>query len=109
MLTVLGIPKASDETIIGSGVEYVEHAIDPHWLSDEEITQRIKPSFSAPNVVIYLQKSRGYSSERRSLSNAEIGRLMESAKKSIPTQSLLSITAMVNSWKQTSRLIAVPT
>jgi cystathionine beta-lyase family protein involved in aluminum resistance len=84
MVAVIGIADARPGTLIGSGVEYEELEVDAHWLDDSQLLGELKKSLAPPCTVAYIQKSRGYSFERRTLSNQEIAKLATAAKKINP-------------------------
>lgn len=84
MLAVIGLPDAGPGTLISSGIKYEELPVDPHWLDDQSLFKKIEAAVSAPCAVSYLQKSRGYSVQRRSYGNEEIGKLARAIKKINP-------------------------
>jgi cystathionine beta-lyase family protein involved in aluminum resistance len=84
MLKVIGIPESEPGTIRGHGVIYEQCDSDLINLSGDELSAAVARHVKAPCKVAYIQKSRGYSSERRTLSNAEIGHLASAVKKANP-------------------------
>jgi len=63
------------------GVSYVETFIDPLDLTDDAIEQALSTVVKAPTRVVHLQKSKGYSSDRRTFSNQDISRLARAARR----------------------------
>ncbi len=84
MLSVIGLPDAKPGTLRAMGVEYEQLELDPHWTSDEDLDQKLRAKLVPPCAVAYIQKSRGYSFQRRTLANAEIARLVTAVKKINP-------------------------
>lgn len=84
MLKVIGIPDAEPGTIRGQGIIYEQCDNDLINLTGDELSAAVASHVKAPCKVAYIQKSRGYSSERRTLSNAEIGHLAKTVKKANP-------------------------
>lgn len=67
------------------GVSYIETFVDPKDFSDDQIEQALSSFAVPPTRVIHIQKSRGYSSDRRSFSNVDISRLARAARKINPS------------------------
>jgi cystathionine beta-lyase family protein involved in aluminum resistance len=84
MLSVIGLPDAEPGTLRAAGVEYEQLELDPHWIDDETLFDQLEKSVVPPCAVTYIQKSRGYSFQRRTLSNSEIGKLATAVKKVNP-------------------------
>lgn len=84
MLAVIGLPDAKPGTLRGLGVDYRQ--VDAYLtdLNDDQIIAQITKTAAPPYAVAYLQKSRGYSLNRRSLCNVEISRLIRLVKKIDP-------------------------
>jgi cystathionine beta-lyase family protein involved in aluminum resistance len=73
---VIGNPdqaQAGPGSLRSLGVSYGEVDLDPRRQSDEEILRILKDC--GPASLFHLQKSRGYSMQRRTLSNSDIGAL----------------------------------
>ncbi len=79
MLKVIGISSPEPGTLRGQGVVY-EQCDELFDLPDGELRQKVAALVKAPCKVAYIQKSRGYSSERQTLSNKEIGRFAAAVK-----------------------------
>ncbi len=79
MLKVLGAPSEPG-TLLGSGICYVESDFSLLNLPESERQQKIRQLCGPPCKIAYIQKSRGYSSERRSISVNEIGQLTKTIK-----------------------------
>ena len=80
MLKVIGLPNAEPGTIRAHGIDYQQVEIDPAKMSEDELIRQISLHVWAPCAVAYIQKSRGYSFERRTLSNVEIGKMARAVK-----------------------------
>lgn len=63
------------------GVSYIETFVDPEAMTDEQIEQGLATFVAPPTRVVHIQKSRGYSSDRRTFSSADIARLARAARK----------------------------
>ncbi|MDQ5937698.1 MAG: hypothetical protein QG574_5057 [Cyanobacteriota bacterium erpe_2018_sw_21hr_WHONDRS-SW48-000092_B_bin.40] len=78
---VIGAGGTTQEPVRGSltalGVKYKELALDPK-LSVEELSQQIKAV--APAKLYHIQKSRGYSMSRQTLSNKDIAKYIAAIK-----------------------------
>lgn len=78
---VIGAGGTREEPVRGSltalGVKYKELALDPN-LSVEELSQQIK--LAAPAKLYHIQKSRGYSMSRQTLSNKDIAKYIAAIK-----------------------------
>jgi cystathionine beta-lyase family protein involved in aluminum resistance len=78
---VIGAGGTKQEPVRGSltalGVKYKELALDPN-LSVEELSQQIKAV--SPAKLYHIQKSRGYSMSRRTLSNKDIAKYIAAIK-----------------------------
>ena len=80
MLKVIGIPDAEPGTIRGHGVIYEQCEGSLVDLPAGQLDEAVAKLVQAPCKVAYIQKSRGYSSERSTLSNEQIGRLTRAVK-----------------------------
>jgi len=80
MLKVIGLPEPRPQTIRAHGIDYQQVDIDPSKISEDELIRQISLHVWSPCAVAYIQKSRGYSFERRTLSNAEIGKMARAVK-----------------------------
>jgi cystathionine beta-lyase family protein involved in aluminum resistance len=80
LLKVIGIHNAEPSTLRGHGVIYEQCDKQMHLLADAELKEQVAVLVKAPCKVAYIQKSRGYSSERSTLSNKDIGRLAHAVK-----------------------------
>ena len=65
--------KPAKGSLAALGVSYTELDLDPQRQSDEQILTAIKDL--GPAALYHVQKSRGYSMKRRTLSNQDIGQL----------------------------------
>ena len=80
MLKVIGIANAEPSTLRGHGVVYEQCDKQLHQLSDQDLKQEVATLVKAPCKVAYIQKSRGYSSDRSTLCNKDIERLARAVK-----------------------------
>jgi cystathionine beta-lyase family protein involved in aluminum resistance len=81
---VIGRNQIESGSLRALGIEYVEADIAPNELHLERVQNELKTLLGVPTKVIYIQKSCGYSSVRRTFSNEEIGQLCRAAKKYAP-------------------------
>ncbi len=91
LASVSGTPYDTLHDVIGIGepiqpgslktlaVTYIETFVDPLGLTDEEIESRLSEFVALPTRVVHIQKSRGYSSDRRTFSNLDVSRLARAA------------------------------
>lgn len=77
---VIGIEGDEPGNLISLGVNYKEIDLDPADESDETLIEKIKNAAPTSRCMFYIQKSCGYSIERRSFNNADIARLSKAAK-----------------------------
>lgn len=77
---VIGLNKVMPNSLADLGITYEELALDRHANDPEEIKPLIAPLLVAPTRLVHIQKSRGYSFDRKTLSNQEIGNLCKAAK-----------------------------
>jgi len=79
---VLGIAGDEPGSLKRLGVEYLELDLDPLSQSEKTMIESIETVESAgPVSVFYIQKSRGYSSSRRTFSGDDIARLCQAVRK----------------------------
>ncbi len=76
---VLGGKRESRGSLTDLGAEYVELDLRPEAMSDGELQEAIRSV--GPVHVFYLQKSCGYSAERKTYSNKELAKLIDAARK----------------------------
>lgn len=75
MHKVIGTNTNAPGSVLGQGMLYVEDDCISPALSASERRQRLQSLLAAPTRIAYIQKSCGYSFERRTLTVAEIGEL----------------------------------
>lgn len=75
MHKVIGTTTRAPGSLLGQGMLYVEDDCISPALSPSERRQRLQSLLAAPTRIAYIQKSCGYSFERRTLTVAEIGEL----------------------------------
>ncbi|MGD9681177.1 MAG: aminotransferase class I/II-fold pyridoxal phosphate-dependent enzyme [Candidatus Obscuribacterales bacterium] len=79
---VLGIAGDEPGSLKRLGVEYIELDLDPLSQSETAMIESIERVESAgPASVFYIQKSRGYSSSRRTFSGDDIAKLCQAVRK----------------------------
>jgi cystathionine beta-lyase family protein involved in aluminum resistance len=81
---IIGRSNPVPGSLRGQGVEYVEIDVDPLTLEEPKVKDELEKTLLKPSKILYIQKSCGYSSTRRTLSNAEIGKLCRAAKAHAP-------------------------
>ncbi|HEY9775125.1 MAG TPA: methionine gamma-lyase family protein [Planktothrix sp.] len=85
LLDVIGIgTKREPGSLKDLSVDYLEGFIDPQAMSDAEIDARVRELVAPPTTVAHIQKSCGYSFERRTFGNEDIRRLAQSVKRNNP-------------------------
>jgi cystathionine beta-lyase family protein involved in aluminum resistance len=72
---VIGYKVEASGSLKSLGVGYIECDIIGKDVSDEECVQQLKTILQPPTRMVYIQKSCGYSFDRRSITNQEIARL----------------------------------
>ncbi|HEY9678533.1 MAG TPA: methionine gamma-lyase family protein [Drouetiella sp.] len=77
---VIGLEGDEPGNLISLGVDYREIDLDPADESDESLLAKIKNAAPDSRCMFYIQKSCGYSVERRSFNNEDIERMSKAAK-----------------------------
>ncbi len=77
---VIGLEGDEPGNLISLGVKYQEIDLDPADETDETLIEKIKKAAPSTRCMFYIQKSCGYSIERRSFNNKDISRLCKAAK-----------------------------
>lgn len=77
---VIGIEGNEPGNLISSGVRYQEIDVDPRDESDQSLIDKIRAANPSERCLFYIQKSCGYSVERRSYTNDDIARLAKAAR-----------------------------
>ncbi len=81
---VIGRNEIVPGSLRAQGIEYVEADIDPLTLDQKSVQDKVQALLSKPTKIVYVQKSCGYSFDRQTLSNDEIGKLVLAVKKLSP-------------------------
>lgn len=77
---VIGLEGDEPGNLISLGVKYLEINLDPADETDVSLVEKIKTAAPDTHCMFYIQKSCGYSIERRSFNNTDIARLSKAAK-----------------------------
>ncbi len=77
---VIGLEGDEPGNLISLGVKYIEINLDPAEETDQSLVEKIKKAAPDTHCMFYIQKSCGYSIERRSFNNTDIARLSKAAK-----------------------------
>jgi cystathionine beta-lyase family protein involved in aluminum resistance len=77
---VIGLEGQSKGSLIAAGVEYKELDIDANLLHEQSTKEKLANVLANPTTVAYIQKSCGYSFNRRTISNNEIAKLCQAVK-----------------------------
>jgi cystathionine beta-lyase family protein involved in aluminum resistance len=81
---VIGYKTEASGSLKSLKIDYLEADACAPQLTAQEIDEILKHAVAPPTTVAYIQKSRGYSFARRSLSNTDIRRLAEAVKRINP-------------------------
>jgi cystathionine beta-lyase family protein involved in aluminum resistance len=85
LLDVIGIGKTTQPGCLKDlGVDYIEGSIDPKQSTDAQIEAHLRELVAPPTRLCHIQKSCGYSFERRTFSNEDIARLAAAVKRANP-------------------------
>ncbi len=76
---VIGLGSQLPNSLADLGISYDQISVDPA-ASSNEIEKQIAPLLAAPTKLVHIQKSRGYSAGRRTLSNQEIAEICRAVK-----------------------------
>ncbi|MGH9551242.1 MAG: methionine gamma-lyase family protein, partial [Terriglobales bacterium] len=82
----IGDERTEHGSLKSLGVAYTQTFVDPQGSpadgggSPENLVEKLRAHLSAPTRMVYIQKSCGYSFERRTFSNADIKKMVDSAK-----------------------------
>ena len=85
LLPVIGLNKTLPNSLADLGVTYEEISLERYLNEPEELKKLMAPLLAVPTKLVHIQKSRGYSVERKTLSNEEIGNLCKAAKACNPS------------------------
>lgn len=77
---VIGIAGNGRGSLKELGVLYGQIDVDPLFLDKKEVAEPLKKLLQSPTKLVTIQKSCGYSFERRTLSNDEIGKMIAYVK-----------------------------
>jgi cystathionine beta-lyase family protein involved in aluminum resistance len=77
---VIGLEGEEPGNLISLGVKYQEIDLDPADETEQTLLEKIKNAAPVTRCMFYIQKSCGYSIERRSFNNVDIARLCSAAK-----------------------------
>ncbi|HEY9683590.1 MAG TPA: methionine gamma-lyase family protein [Drouetiella sp.] len=77
---VIGLEGDESGNLMSLGVKYLEIDLDPAVETDDTLAEKIKKTAPAGRCMFYIQKSCGYSVERRSFTNSDIERLSRAAR-----------------------------
>ena len=80
MQTIIGYPVQSEGSLVDLGVTYKEIPMT----GDHVDLEAVKKAVTAKTTMIHIQRSCGYSSVRKTIDVAEIGRICQAAKEANP-------------------------
>jgi cystathionine beta-lyase family protein involved in aluminum resistance len=82
---VIGLTEPIESgSLKAMGVDYIQTFVDPQGKTDEQIVSHLRDFIQPPTTLAYLQKSRGYSFDRRTFSNEDIRRISGAVKQINP-------------------------
>jgi cystathionine beta-lyase family protein involved in aluminum resistance len=77
---VIGHKDKKPGSLASLGIDYIETNIEPDEIDRPEVQKELRTILAHPTKVAHIQKSCGYSIERRTLSNQEIQKLCRAVK-----------------------------
>lgn len=80
MQTIIGYPEKTEGSLVDLGIEYKEIPMT----GDHVNLDAVKKAVTAKTKMIHIQRSCGYSSMRKTIDVAEIGRICQAAKEANP-------------------------
>lgn len=80
MQTIIGYPEKTEGSLVDLGIEYKEIPMK----GDHVDLAAVKKAVTAKTKMIHIQRSCGYSSMRKTIDVAEIGRICQAAKEANP-------------------------
>lgn len=80
MQTIIGYPEKTEGSLVDLGIEYKEIPM----IGDHVDLDAVKKAVTAKTKMIHIQRSCGYSSMRKTIDVAEIGRICQAAKEANP-------------------------
>ena len=80
MQTIIGYPEKTEGSLVDLGIEYKEIPMT----GDHVDLDTVKKAVTAKTKMIHIQRSCGYSSMRKTIDVAEIGRICQAAKEANP-------------------------
>lgn len=80
MQTIIGYPEKTEGSLIDLGIDYKEIPMT----SEHVDLEAVKKAVTAKTKMIHIQRSCGYSSMRKTIDVAEIGRICQAAKEANP-------------------------
>lgn len=80
MQTIIGYPEKTEGSLVDLGIEYKEIPMT----GDHVDLDAVKKAVTAKTKMIHIQRSCGYSSLRKTIDVAEIGRICQAAKEANP-------------------------
>ncbi len=80
MQTIIGYPEKTEGSLVDLGIEYKEIPMT----GDHVDLDAVKKAVTAKTKMIHIQRSCGYSSMRKTIDVAEIGRICKAAKEANP-------------------------
>lgn len=80
MQTIIGYPEKTEGSLVDLGIEYKEIPMT----GDHVDLAEVKKAVTAKTKMIHIQRSCGYSSMRKTIDVAEIGRICQAAKEANP-------------------------
>lgn len=80
MQTIIGYPEKTEGSLVDLGIEYKEIPMT----GDHVDLDAVKKAVTAKTKMIHIQRSCGYSSMRKTINVAEIGRICQAAKEANP-------------------------
>lgn len=80
MQTIIGYPEKTEGSLVDLGIEYKEIPMT----GDHVDLDAVKKSVTSKTKMIHIQRSCGYSSMRKTIDVAEIGRICQAAKEANP-------------------------
>lgn len=80
MQTIIGYPEKTEGSLVDLGIEYKEIPMT----GDHVDLDAVKKAVTAKTKMIHIQRSCGYSSIRKTIDVAEIGRICQAAKEANP-------------------------
>lgn len=80
MQTIIGYPEKTEGSLVDLGIEYKEIPM----IGDHVDLDAVKKAVTSKTKMIHIQRSCGYSSMRKTIDVAEIGRICQAAKEANP-------------------------